>query len=92
MPRHGRRDTTHAAVREGLRAMGAIVYDTADVGGNFPDLVVGWRGTTFLLEVKSPGGQLRPGQATAISRWRGGHWMRVESTKDFLAQYYARIG
>lgn len=39
--RSGRRDTTHAAVRDGLRELGWSVWDTGGVGDGFPDLVVG---------------------------------------------------
>lgn len=82
--RHGRRDITHAAIRDGLRKIGAVVYDTADVGNNFPDLVVGWKGQTYLVEVKRPGGKLRKGQTQAMIAWRGADWMRVESVEEFL--------
>lgn len=38
----GRRvDTTHAAVRDGLRDLGWSVADTSALGDSFPDLVVG---------------------------------------------------
>lgn len=39
--RAGKRDTTHAEVREGLRSLGWSVLDLGDAGGGFPDLVVG---------------------------------------------------
>lgn len=39
--RAGHRDTTHAEVRDGLRGLGWSVWDTGDIGGGFPDLVVG---------------------------------------------------
>ena len=44
MPRRGRRDTTHARVRDELRALGYSVADLGDAGGGFPDLVVGMGG------------------------------------------------
>lgn len=38
----GRRvDTTHADLRDGLRALGWSVHDTSKLGDDFPDLVVG---------------------------------------------------
>jgi hypothetical protein len=82
--RHGRRDSTHATIRDGLRRLGCTVHDTADLGGDFPDLVVGHRGLTYLLEVKRPGGKLRSGQVAAMRAWRGGPWLRVESLSDVL--------
>lgn len=80
----GRRDTTHAAIRAGLRAAGCTVHDTADLGRDFPDLVVGRRGQTWLLEVKGPGGALSDGQAEALQRWRGGPWIVVRSLEEAL--------
>lgn len=37
-----------------LRAIGASVQSIAPVGDGCPDLLVGWRRQTFLLEVKDP--------------------------------------
>ncbi len=67
-----RRDTTHAAVRDALRDAGYSVFDAGNVGGDFPDLVVGAHGVTFLVEVKSPGGKLSAGQRRFSDGWRGG--------------------
>lgn len=68
---HGRRDSTHADIRDELRALGASVFDTADMGSSFPDLVVGVAGSTFLVEAKSAKGDLSDGQATFAQTWRG---------------------
>lgn len=38
--RAARTDTTHAAVRDGLRALGWAVEDLSHVGGGMPDLLV----------------------------------------------------
>lgn len=86
--RHGRRDANHAKIRDGLRAVGCSVDDTADLGGGFPDLVVGFRGITYLLEVKRPGGKVRDGQALKMRTWRGGPRVKVES----LAEAFRAIG
>jgi len=69
--RHGRRDSTHKEVREALRSIGATVFDTGDVGGSFPDLVVGYRGKTFLVEVKGPKTKVTEGQSAFAEVWRG---------------------
>lgn len=82
--RHGRRDSTHRDIRDGLRRLGCDVEDTADLGDDFPDLVVGYRGITYLLEVKSPGKKLRPGQAEKMRAWRGGPRVKVESLADAM--------
>jgi hypothetical protein len=50
-------DATHKSVRDGLRAAGLVVVDTASVGGGFPDLLVvnpeSGRVGFMALEVKS---------------------------------------
>jgi hypothetical protein len=89
--KHGRRDGPHAAIRDGLRAVGASVRDTADLGDDFPDLVVGFRKATYLLEVKRPGGEFRKGQALAAATWRGGPWIKVESLDEALAVIGLRL-
>ena len=55
---HGRRDANHAEIIAALRALGAEVFDTADLGGGFPDAVVYHNGRLILLEIKAPGGRL----------------------------------
>jgi len=88
-----RTDNTHAPIREALRQVGATVLDTHTLGEGFPDLVVGYRHRTFLIECKTirptrEGGshgesdlqrQLREG-------WRGADWLVVTSEHDALAQ------
>ena len=61
-PKHTRRDADHAEIRDGLRALGAEVWDTADLGGGVLDLVVFWRGQVVFVEVKAPG---KEGRLTA---------------------------
>ena len=68
---HGRRDSTHAEVRQELRDLGASVADTGDAGRDFPDLVVGLAGATFLVEVKAPRGKLSDGQSAFARSWKG---------------------
>lgn len=47
-----RTDANHAAVRDALRAVGAVVADLSDVGEGVPDLAVAWDGMWYLVEVK----------------------------------------
>lgn len=51
--RRGRTDDNQTAIVQALRAIpGCAVRSTAGVGSGFPDLAVGFRGKTYLLEVK----------------------------------------
>lgn len=81
-------DRNQAEVVAALRAVGASVEVASGVGKGFPDLVVGYRGKTFLLEVKdgqAPVSQrvLTPDQASWHQKWRG-HAAVVESAQEAL--------
>lgn len=52
MRRRARRDSNHAAIRDGLRQLGVWVWDTAALGDGFPDLLVCHQKQFALLEVK----------------------------------------
>lgn len=54
-----KRDTNEKAIIAALRALGAVVNKIEGVAGNgedfgVPDLIVGYRGRTILVEVKNP--------------------------------------
>lgn len=48
----GRTDANHTEVIDALRAASMKAYSLATVGGGVPDVVVGFRGLTMLLEIK----------------------------------------
>lgn len=54
MRRRAQTDGNQAAIVAALRKVGASVAITAEVGGGYPDLTVGYRLRTYLLEVKDP--------------------------------------
>ena len=70
MRRRAKVDANQAEIVATLRAAGATVQSLATVGGGCPDLLVGWRGTNFLLEVKSVG-DLNAEQERWHQSWRG---------------------
>lgn len=80
----GRVDANHAAIVAALRAVGCSVLSLAGLGGGVPDLLVGVRGRTMLLEVKCPGEALRPLQSEWLRSWRG-QWEVVDSVGGALA-------
>ena len=74
--RAARVDENQRAVVAALRAAGATVEHLHRVGGGCPDLLVGFRGANFLLEVKDgakpPSAQkLTPFQEDWHASWRG---------------------
>ncbi len=51
MRRGFRKDANHSAIRKVFDSLGAAVLDTAQFGMSL-DFIVGWRGQTFMVEVK----------------------------------------
>ena len=93
MRRRAHVDANQAEVVDALRAVGATVDSAASMGGGFPDLVVGYKGATFLIEVKNAeglNGRVRRGQGMTPdqvrwhARWRG-HVAVVSSAEEALA-------
>jgi hypothetical protein len=81
-------DSNHSEIVKGLRAIGATVRSTASVGQGFPDLAVGFRNATYLLEVKdgakSPSRRkLTEAEQAFHAGWKG-HVAIVESLDDAL--------
>lgn len=71
MRTRGRRDNNHREIVTALRHAGMTVLDLASVGGGCPDLLVGWRGQQWLVEVKSDGGRLTAAQQEFLDTWAG---------------------
>lgn len=65
-----KRDSTEPAIRAALEGVGASVYPLS--GEDIPDLLVGFRGDTYLIEVKARKGKLTDGQRVFADDWRGG--------------------
>jgi Holliday junction resolvase len=75
----GRTDANQTVIVETLRAIGASVISLANIGNGCPDLLVGYHGKTYLLEVKTPCGKLTPDQVEFIDRWDGADVVIVRS-------------
>jgi len=66
-----RADDNQQEIVDALRDIGASVLVLSQVGGGCPDLLVGFCGREYLMEVKAPKGKLRPGQKKFIDTWKG---------------------
>lgn len=66
-------DRNQSAVVEALRAAGATVQHLHEVGQGCPDLLVGFGGRNYLVEVKNAaaGGSLNDEQKKWHRQWRG---------------------
>lgn len=88
MRRKSKVDANQATIVNGLRRAGATVAVTSAVGAGFPDLVVGYRGRNFLLEIKDgekipSRRKLTTDQVRFHDAWKG-QVARVESLSDAL--------
>ncbi|MDE1179473.1 hypothetical protein [Paraburkholderia sp.] len=76
MRRAARVDGNQAEIVSALRAVGASVTPTHQLGGGFPDLVVGFRRRSILFEVKDPKQplskrKLTDDEAIWFGNWKG---------------------
>lgn len=71
MPYSHRVDGNQVLIVAVLRAAGASVEDLSDVGRGVTDLLVGYAGANFLLEIKTHFGHLSTMQIRWHERWRG---------------------
>lgn len=81
-------DANQPQIVTALRAIGATVQSLANVGNGCPDIVVGWQGQNFLLEIKNPaqppsGRKLTDDEAKWHAIWRGQKTV-VETVDDAL--------
>lgn len=71
MRRAAKVDDNQAEIVALLRTHGASVAVMSAVGQGFPDLVVGYRGRNYLIEVKMPKGKMTEEQYDFAGHWRG---------------------
>lgn len=85
------RDANEAEIVDALRTIGCSVVRLSEKG--IPDLLVGFKGNTFLLEVKLPLGakggkshsELTKDQQAFFEQWRGKEPVIVRSINDAFA-------
>ncbi len=83
-------DANQRTIVKALRAMGATVLHTHQLGKGAPDLIVGYRGREYLLECKDgqkppSARKLTPDEETFHRTWRGSVVRVVESVDDVFA-------
>lgn len=67
-------DANQKEIVSALRDAGATVRSLAALGCGIPDLLVGWRGVNYLVEIKNKAGKgdkLTPAEDEFIQTWRG---------------------
>jgi len=90
MRRAARVDRNHAEIVAALRAVGATVQSLAAIGAGVPDLLVGFRRQTYLIEVKD--GTKKPSERELTTdqiawhlEWNGGPCSVVNNVDEALA-------
>ena len=79
-------DVNQKEIVHALRTFGATVQDLSGVGAGCPDLLIGYRGHTILIEVKRDAkAKLTSHQVEWHDGWRGGLAVRIESIDDAIA-------
>lgn len=82
MRRAAQVDANQMMIVEGLRDSGRTVILLHAVGGGCPDLLVGYQGRNYLLEIKSSGkAKLRPEQLKFFETWKGQKAIVVDLAK-----------
>ena len=84
---YARVDKSQEEIVLALRAMGASCQTLASLGSGVPDLLVGFRGTNTLLEIKTGENvpskkKLTPDEAAWHKAWRGAAVKVVESVEE----------
>ena len=64
-------DKNQVEIVNALRAAGATVQHLHTVGRGCPDLLVGFRGVNYLMEVKMPGKKLTLDERKWMIGWKG---------------------
>lgn len=82
-------DGNHEVIRSALREAGASVRDLSGAGDGIPDLLVGYKGRNFLVEVKDPKQppsrrKLTPAQVEFFDSWLG-QVAKVTTPEEALA-------
>ncbi len=87
MRRSSKVDANQRDIMSALRDIGCSIQSLHTVGGGCPDLLVGFRGRTTLLEVKNPDGrnQVLPEQEAWHNAWLGGPVIVVRSVEEAVA-------
>ena len=74
--KRNRKDNNHQCIVIALKSIGATVLDLSNNGEGTPDICVGYRGTTKLIEIKNKDysygkSGLSEKQQAFASKWRG---------------------
>lgn len=83
-----RKDANHTDIVGTFRACGASVMDTASLGNGCPDIVIGYKGHSVLVEIKDGANppskrMLTKDEIEFMNAWRG-KYVIIESVDDAI--------
>jgi hypothetical protein len=97
MPR--RTDANQKDIVAAFRQLGASVHILSSVGKGCPDIIVGYRGSNYLFEIKDnakppSARKLTPAEELFFSEWRGNVQLitSVEEVADFIKHHTPSAG
>lgn len=81
-----RKDLNQDSIVDAIKRVGGSVLVVSHLGLGF-DLLVGYRGRNFLVEIKAPGKRrdLTDNERALLSRWRG-KYIVVETFTEFMEE------
>jgi Holliday junction resolvase len=72
-------DNNQLDIVKTFRSMGATVLNLSAVGKGCPDLLIGYKGISVLVEIKSKTGKFTEPQLKFMEQWQGGAVNRIDS-------------
>jgi len=90
--RRARKDENQNPIVQALAQAGIQVVDTSAVGNGFPDLVLGFRGKNYLIEVKNPAKPKADRQLTDDQKKFHATWNGQINTVETIDEILAIIG
>lgn len=86
MRKIAKKDDNHNEITEDLKRFGFSVWDTHQMGNDFPDFICARSGVTAVVEVKSKKGKLSPGQQIFKNTWNG-KYIVARCYQDVLKEF-----
>ena len=79
-------DANQKDIIHALKTFGASIVDLSGVGKGCPDLLIGFKGKTYLIEVKRDSkAKFTPQQLHFNESWTGGIIARIETVDEVIA-------
>ena len=72
-------DNNQLEIVKAFRSMGATVLNLSGVGKGCPDLLIGYKNISVLVEIKSKTGKFTEPQLKFMEQWQGGAVNRIDS-------------